>query len=201
MIGYVGAGPRDAKLYYKDDSSWMYEAAARAQRLYVPELILAGENNAFQANSDHYSFWQRGYAATYLHEDPSTGAYPHYHKTTDTMGHLDIAFVAANARLTAAAVVGWAGLMDEGPALSLDAVRVYPNPYKPSLSRAGGVTFDNVPSEAAISVYSLAGERVAEGRPDSGGAWAWGADVASGVYLYVLERNGEKRVGKVAIVR
>jgi photosystem II stability/assembly factor-like uncharacterized protein len=201
MIGYVGGGPRDAKLYYKDDSSWMYTAAARASRLYVPELILTGENNAFRANSDHYSFWQQGYAATSLYEDPSNGVYPHYHKTTDTMDHLDMAFVAANARLAAAAVAGWAGLMDEGPALSLDAVRVYPNPYKPSASRAAGVTFDNVPSEATVGVYSLAGERVAEGRPDSGGVWAWDAAVASGVYLYVLERNGEKRLGKVAIVK
>jgi hypothetical protein len=91
--------------------------------------------------------------------------------------------------------------MDEGPALSLDAVRVYPNPYKPSASSGRGVTFDNVPSEAAISVYNLAGGRVAEGRPDSGGVWAWGADVASGVYLYVMESDGEKRVGKVAVVK
>ena len=202
MVGYVGDGPRDAKLYYKDDSRWMYQAGARASRLYVPELTLAGEYNPFRANSDHYSFWQQGFAATYLHEDPSGGGYPHYHKTTDTMDHLDLPFVAANARLAAATVAGWAGLMDEGPALSLDAVRVYPNPYKPSLSAAPrGVTFDNVPSEAAINVYNLAGERVAEGRPDSSGAWAWGADVASGVYLYVLESDGEKRAGKVAVVK
>jgi len=201
MAGYVGDGPRDAKLIYKEDSRWMYTAAARASRLYVPELVLAGENNAFQANSDHYSFWQQGYAATYLHEDADQGGYPHYHKTTDTMDHLDMAFVAANARLTAAVVAGWAGLMDEGPALSLAGVRVYPNPYKPSASRAGGVTFDHVPSEATIGVYNLGGERVAEGRPDSGGAWSWDAAVASGVYLYVMERDGEKRAGKVAIVK
>jgi photosystem II stability/assembly factor-like uncharacterized protein len=201
MVGYVGGGPRAARLYYKDDSTWMYQAGARASRLYVPELTLVGENNPFRANSDHYSFWQQGFAAAYLHEDPSGGGYPHYHKTTDTMDHLDLPFVAANARLGAATLAGWAGLMDEGPALSLDAVRVYPNPYKPSASPGRGVTFDNVPSEAAISVYNLGGERVAEGRPDSGGVWAWGADVASGVYLYVMECDGEKRVGKVAVVK
>ncbi len=201
MVGYVGGGPRAARLFYKDDSAWMYRAGARASRLYVPEMRLASENNPFRANSDHYSFWQQGFAATYLHEDPFGGGYPHYHKTTDTMDHLDLPFVAANARLTAATMAGWAGLMDEGPALSLDGVRVYPNPYKPSSSAARGVTFDNVPSEAEISVYNLAGERVAEGRPDSGGAWVWGADAASGVYLYVMERDGEKRAGKVAVVK
>jgi photosystem II stability/assembly factor-like uncharacterized protein len=201
MIGYVGGGPPDARLYYKDDSSWMYEAAARAHRLYVPESILAGENNAFRANSDHYSFWQHGYAATYLHEDPETAPYPYYHKTTDTADHLDLAFLAANARLTVATLAGWAGLMDEGPAMSLDAVRVYPNPYKPSLSTAREVTFDNVPSDAALTIYDLAGGRVAEGRPDSGGVWKWRADVASGVYVYVLELGGEKRAGKVAVVK
>lgn len=201
MVGYVGRGPSDTIMYYKDDSAWMYSAAARAQRLYVPELTFAGENNPFRANSDHYSFWQQGYPAVYLYEDSSNGTYPYYHKTTDTMDHLSPPFIAMNARLTAAAVAGWAGLLAGGPALSLDAVRVYPNPYKPSVVGTVGVTFDRVPSDAAIAVYDLAGGKVAAGAPNSGGVWKWDAAVASGVYLYVAERDGERRAGKVAVVR
>ncbi|NIT36854.1 MAG: M20/M25/M40 family metallo-hydrolase [candidate division Zixibacteria bacterium] len=201
MVGYVGRGPNDSTLFYKDDSSWMYSAAAQGRRLYVPELILGGENNAFKANSDHYSFWQKGYAAVLLTEDDSKGVYPHYHKVTDTPDHLSLPFIAMNARLAAATAAAWAGLMDKGPVLSLAAARVYPNPYKPSTSGAVGVTFDNVPSDASISIYDLAGAKVAAGAPDSGGAWAWRADVASGVYLYLLKRDGERRAGKVAVIK
>jgi hypothetical protein len=117
------------------------------------------------------------------------------------MDHLSTPFIAANARLTAATVAGWAGLLAGGPTLPLDGVRVYPNPYKPSRVGGSGVTFDRVPSDIAITLYDLAGARVAAGAPDSGGEWIWEAAVASGVYLYVLERDGERRVGKVAIVR
>jgi photosystem II stability/assembly factor-like uncharacterized protein len=201
MVGYVGRGPDDATLFYKDDSAWMHADAARAARLYVPELTFAGENNPFRANSDHYSFWQQGYPAVYLYEDSSNGTYPYYHKTTDTMDHLSPTFIAMNARLTAAAVASWAGLPAGGPALSLGDVRVYPNPYKPSAVGAAGVTFDRVPSDAAITLYDLAGARVAAGAPDSGGIWRWEAAVASGVYLYFVERDGERRAGKVAVVR
>ncbi|UCH78512.1 MAG: M20/M25/M40 family metallo-hydrolase [Candidatus Coatesbacteria bacterium] len=201
MIGYVGGGPADSILYYKDDSSWMYEAAGRAARLYVPELTFLGENNAFRANSDHYSFWQEGYPATYLHENPGNGVYPHYHKETDTVDKLSIPFVASNARLAVAAVAGWARLRGGGPALALGDVRVYPNPYKPDRHGGGGVTFDRVPSDASLAIYSLAGELVAEGRPDSGGRWRWPAAVASGVFFYVVERDGERVTGKVAVVK
>ncbi len=200
MVGYVGAGPDDSFTYYNDDSAWMFSDAARAQRLYVPELSLGGENNPFRANSDHYSFWHEGYAAALLAEDERNGAYPYSHKTTDTMDHLSTAYIAMNARLAAAAVAGWAGLTDGGPALSLDGVRVYPNPYKPARASGAGVTFSQVPVDATIAVYNIAGEKVAAGRPDSGGVWLWDGAVASGVYLYYLKREGERRVGKVAVV-
>ena len=110
-------------------------------------------------------------------------------------------YLTANARLGAAAVATWAGLADAGPALSLDTVRVYPNPYKPARSAKPGVTFDGVPSDASLSVYDLAGRKIAAGAPDSGGVWVWDGAVASGVYVFVLEREGEKRAGKVAVVR
>jgi photosystem II stability/assembly factor-like uncharacterized protein len=200
MVGYVGDGPDDSFLFYNDDSEWMYRAASEARRLYVPELSFTGDNDPFRVNSDHASFWQEGFAATYLYEDSSYGVYPHYHKTTDTMDHLSIPFVAMNARLGAATLVGWAGLADTGPVLTLGDARVYPNPYRPSTA-AGGVTFDRVPSDAGIAVYDLAGALVAEGRPDSGGTWVWPAAVASGVYFYIIEREGETFTGKVAVVR
>ena len=90
---------------------------------------------------------------------------------------------------------------DTAGLLSLDTVRVYPNPYKPARSAKPGVTFDGVPSDASLSVYDLAGRKIAAGAPESGGVWVWDGAVASGVYVFVLEREGEKRAGKVAVVR
>lgn len=201
MVGYVGGGPDDAVLYFNEPSAWMFAAARTAKSLYVPELYLTGENNPFMTASDHYSFWEKGYAATLLHENDANGVYPHYHKTTDTLDKLYPPFIAANARLAAATVVAWAGITGGSKPLTLSNVRVYPNPFKVGTGTARGVTFADVPSDAVVAVYDLAGRKVAAGRPDSGGVWFWDARVASGVYIYHIQRNGERIQGKVAVLR
>jgi hypothetical protein len=200
MVGYVGGGPDDVKFIDRDDSRWMYTDAARMRDLYVRDLILTEDVNPFQANSDHFSFWQEGYKAAMLYENDRNGVYPHYHKTTDTADKVSADFIAKNARLAAATAAGWAGLLGVGPTLSLDRVRVYPNPFKPGRSAAAGVTFDRCPGDATLAVFNLAGEKVAAATPDSGGVWVWEARVASGVYLYLIERDGERRAGKVAVI-
>ena len=200
MVGYTGAGPDDSLVIYNDNSAGMANDARVARRLYVPGLALYTENNPVSANSDHWSFWQEDYAATCLHEYDEDEFYPYYHSGDDTMDKLALAYLTGNARLTTAVVASWAGLTESGPTLSLADARVYPNPYKPARQGDCGVTFDRVPSDARITVYNLAGEEVAAGVPDSGGAWVWPGRVGSGVYLYVLTRGSERRAAKVAIV-
>ncbi|MDX6770622.1 MAG: G8 domain-containing protein [Elusimicrobiota bacterium] len=106
-------------------------------------------------------------------------------------------------------------------ATMLDAVRVYPNPYKPNGGdpdagkpfRANdattGIIFDNLPAAVVIEIYSLTGRRVARfDTSASGGLIRWdarntdGRDVASGGYFAVISSPGLKStVKKLLIIR
>jgi len=79
----------------------------------------------------------------------------------------------------------------------LTKVRVYPNPYRPSLGHSA-ILFESLPANAAIKIFSLMGELVREFSADGGGRAAWdvtngaGRDVSSGVYFVVLDGGGKK---------
>jgi len=89
-----------------------------------------------------------------------------------------------------------------------DSMRVYPNPYRPE-STADGITFDKLPLEASVNIYTVAGELVREGTVSDDALWLWdlkndkGDDVARGVYLYFINCSdcGGDKTGKVAIIR
>jgi hypothetical protein len=88
---------------------------------------------------------------------------------------------------------------------SVDNIVAYPNPYQPS--QAPGMTFDFLPADAKVSVYTLAGERVAELTVQSNGQAQWtaqnesGQNVASGVYFVHAVGVGGKKTIKVAVQR
>lgn len=97
---------------------------------------------------------------------------------------------------------------------SLNAVRVYPVPWKPN-SRgkfdAAGITFDRLPASGVIRILNLAGERVREFSYDgaSAGSVVWngyndsGIRVASGVYFARINSSvdGATSLVKFAIER
>jgi photosystem II stability/assembly factor-like uncharacterized protein len=206
MVGYAGDGPLDEYLYYNDDSDFIDYDVGLARRLYVPEIGYDSENNAFAIFSDHASFWQEGYTAGFFTEDDSNGSYPYYHTTDDVIEYLSIPLVTGAARIAAATAAAWAGLSGGVPTLDVSDIRVYPNPYRPTV--ADGITFDRVPSGTEITVYNLAGERTAGGTADSGGSWEWnvraadGSRVASGVYIFVArDPEGKTVTGRVAVVK
>lgn len=95
-----------------------------------------------------------------------------------------------------------------GPAAGtdLDAVRIFPNPLRPSRGHTA-VNFQNLPALSRLRLYTVAGERVAGLDADASGQAAWdgrnsaGRPVASGVYLLVIEGAGAKRIFKVAVQR
>lgn len=106
-------------------------------------------------------------------------------------------------------------------ASGLDAVRVYPNPYRPGNAGAddgvaydpanlnSGIVFDRLPVDFKINIYTLTGEWVARILPrGSGTRVQWdarnsaGAAVASGVYFAVVSSpDHEPVVKKVAVIR
>ncbi|PIU46502.1 MAG: hypothetical protein COS94_10000, partial [Candidatus Hydrogenedentes bacterium CG07_land_8_20_14_0_80_42_17] len=92
---------------------------------------------------------------------------------------------------------------------NLDRLNVYPNPFEPN-SNLGHlyVTFDNVPSGAKLRIFTAGGRLVDEAVVPSGantlrwnGTNRSGFKVASGVYVYVIEHNNQRKVGKVVVVR
>ena len=89
-----------------------------------------------------------------------------------------------------------------------DSMRVYPNPYRPE-SAAEGMTFDKLPLDASINIYTVAGELVREGKVNDDAQWMWdlkndkGDEVARGVYLYFINCSdcGGDKTGKIAVIR
>ncbi len=99
-------------------------------------------------------------------------------------------------------------LMEMPTQVSLEDVRVYPNPFKPS-SVSGVMHFDNLPPYATVKLYTFLGELVQELTADINGATYWdgnnasGRKAASGVYIALLktEDKKSKKVVKVVIER
>ncbi|MBI5594771.1 MAG: fibronectin type III domain-containing protein, partial [Elusimicrobia bacterium] len=103
----------------------------------------------------------------------------------------------------------------------LSTVRVYPVPWRPNNADAddgkpwsaadptSGIIFDNLPPDAKLAVYTVAGSLVWDAQgPAQGGLRRWdartgdGRDVASGVYfLVVTGPDGATRVEKLAVIR
>jgi flagellar hook assembly protein FlgD len=91
---------------------------------------------------------------------------------------------------------------------NLDRVVVYPNPFIPSQSINGYITFRNLTENITIHIYSLDGREVAVIEKIGGGDRAtWNAlnknneEVASGTYIYVVQNESQKSIGKIVIMR
>jgi ligand-binding sensor domain-containing protein len=89
------------------------------------------------------------------------------------------------------------------PAENLSQVRAFPNPFVIE-SGMEIVTFDRLPYQAQVRIFTVAGELVREIK--QGDQWNGrnqsGELVASGVYLFhVQDPSGKSAVGKIAVIR
>ena len=99
-------------------------------------------------------------------------------------------------------------IMQAQPQAALNAVKVYPNPYRPN-SVSDVMHFTNMPPLARVKIYTFAGELVREIKADVNGMAAWdglndaGRKVASGVYIAYIQTKDKKsgRSIKIAIER
>ena len=86
-------------------------------------------------------------------------------------------------------------------------VRVYPNPVYPNISDKGAITFDKVPIGTRIQIFAPTGHLIEDFSAHNENRSQWwltskgGADVSSGIYIYVLEFENLKKVGKIAVVK
>jgi hypothetical protein len=84
------------------------------------------------------------------------------------------------------------------PPQELSNIIVYPNP-----SRNGArIAFLGLPVASKIEIFTLLGELVTVlGDNGSGEAFWDPSDVASGIYLYVVNNNGKKSKGKLGVIK
>jgi len=86
------------------------------------------------------------------------------------------------------------------------SVRGYPSPFRPGMG-ALGITFDRLPAQASVRLYTMNGLLVKTLEAGGRSEVLWdisnddGSSVASGVYLAVIESNGERRVMKVMVIK
>ena len=91
----------------------------------------------------------------------------------------------------------------------LTQLRVYPNPVRPNVSDKGAVTFDKVPTGTRIRLFTPKGEllenlNVTENDRNSKEWWLTNGnigEIAVGIYVYILEFEAEKKVGKIAVIK
>lgn len=90
------------------------------------------------------------------------------------------------------------------PRGSLDSLRVVPIPFKPHANLGHDrIHFQGITQNTTVRVYDLSGMLVwSETETDGDGHIAWDADVASGIYMYlVTTSDGEAKKGKLSIIR
>jgi len=95
-------------------------------------------------------------------------------------------------------------IIQPAPITNLDSAYVSPNPFYPNRGQ-GSVTFRNLPPNTSVRIYTLSGVKVWEGAGSTAISWpgknSGGADVASGVYLAVLNGAGGSKILKLAVER
>jgi subtilisin family serine protease len=95
-------------------------------------------------------------------------------------------------------------------ASGLDNVLAYPNPFRPD--RDGSMTFDGLPSDTKVAIYTVSGEKVAEVSGGSSGQVQWkgtndaGEALAAGAYFFLASRydpetGWEHKKGMVAVLK
>ncbi|MCX6556992.1 MAG: M28 family metallopeptidase [Candidatus Aminicenantes bacterium] len=100
MIAYPGSYQRVLDVIGNRQSEWLADRFIAVAQPYVG-LRLAKVINASLNWSDHSSFWEQGYAALCGIEDSDN---PFYHRTSDTLETLDLAFATEAVQASLAAV-------------------------------------------------------------------------------------------------
>lgn len=89
------------------------------------------------------------------------------------------------------------------PRQSLDSLGVAPIPFKPNHGIGhDAIHFQGLTKGARVIVYDASGQEVWRDTEKGDGHIAWKAEVASGIYVYlVVAEDGTSRVGKLSVIR
>ncbi len=90
----------------------------------------------------------------------------------------------------------------------LEDALVYPNPYQAKFKSLREVTFHNIPRRALIRIYDISGKFVRKLEKNSDLPYIrWnlqnsrGSNVSSGVFIYIIQANGQEKRGKLALLQ
>ncbi len=82
-------------------------------------------------------------------------------------------------------------------------IAVYPNP-----ARGDQVTFDRLPAGSRLYIYDVSGNCIVSLKPEDDIHFTnrcrkiWSLkNVSSGIYIYILESNAERKIGKISVLR
>ena len=98
-------------------------------------------------------------------------------------------------------------IMQSNPAQDLSNIAIGPNILRPSRDPGQLMTFRNLPAGARVRIYTLVGELLCDTNEDGTGNAVWngrnrsGKQAASGIYIVLIEADGNKKVFRVAIER
>jgi len=161
--------------------------------------------------SDHASFWDHGFPAILGIEDFSSDFNPYYHTTNDNMSIINEAFFTEFVKAGVGAAATLAMLDTANVAVGDDVGKPdlfvlhgnYPNPFNASTIISFTLT---APSDVRLSVFDVTGRKVATlyNRLAVAGKRAvrWDAgEAASGIYLYRLETDSGKAVGRMTLIK
>ncbi len=91
--------------------------------------------------------------------------------------------------------------------VSLGSLVVYPNPFQPSRGHTT-IIFSELTTDATIRIFDLDGQETVRGDASWEMSWTWdvrnrqGEEVGRGIYVYLVTNSqGEKKIGKIAVVR
>lgn len=135
MIGWDGNDDHKAELHVRPigNSLQLADLVLKAKSDYNIDLELEVVNPG-SINTDHYSFWTKGYTAVGINEEYVGDFNPYYHSTADVFSALNIPFLDESAKLALVSFLKMAYTLPEDEAIK--QVLVYPNPSTSSINLA-----------------------------------------------------------------
>jgi Peptidase family M28/Secretion system C-terminal sorting domain len=127
MIGWDGNDDHKAELHVRPigNSLQLADIVLKAKTDYNIDLELEVVNPG-SINTDHYSFWTKGYTAVGINEEYVGDFNPYYHTSADVFSVLNLPFLDENAKLALVSFLKMAYTLPEDEAMK--QVLVYPNP-------------------------------------------------------------------------
>ena len=103
MIGYAETEEDASKalVYENEFSEWITDFMIDISTEYDDYIGLEVIPSGYSWGSDHYSFWQFGYSATFTHEYKFN---PHWHQPTDTIENMNMTYDVKMSRLLLASL-------------------------------------------------------------------------------------------------